>query len=574
MRRDRQSASSLLVTIADSKCKDALLELALGQTERTIIRRFALRAMNASCEPLSDFEFQSVVDLNTRALQSIQADPDSDIRDGYLIEFLIAIQSRQQVEMALTYFLSLCPESRSRILISEFRDRTEPKLTAHGKRVLQTLLDHWHQRDRARIDRATALSVAVQHSDHPESLPFILDSFKTGAGHLIGNHPLNALADEPQFQDLTRTHPKMWETFLERLQKASITPGTVKLFTPVQRQEHSSRAVKEIYRINSAIEAHKKIQVGTRSVSRESSESTKLNSEELRHQLFGQLRRALSSLLWSCTDMAQVESLLRGPTLNPVCYNKLARFFWARDPENATNWLREELRDGTSSKLYRVLSYIAGDPALDHEDILRSACKHKDPTVRYLGLHGAATLDLDKHVEIASQHLADTDIFLRLRAHGILAKHASEESTLFLTTKANDVSSPSIERAEAFRWLAVVDPVRHFKILAENLLHSGGHLLPMKEECAFGVARVGTDEALTILVKAKFSGLTNRTQNALLDYIRSIIEWNSEESCPTATSRLHRAQSPEALPGRAKIAPYPEIWRGVWPWHPGRERLA
>lgn len=86
---------------------------------------------------------------------------------------------------------------------------------------------------------------------------------------------------------------------------------------------------------------------------------------------------------------------------------------------------------------------------------------------------------------------------MRLRARGALPLRGHAESERLLAGRAG--RPRAVEgRAEAVRWLAELDPRRHFEELEHALLHGldqvDDYRQPVAEAAAFGVARLGGDD--------------------------------------------------------------------------------
>ncbi|MDF1660293.1 MAG: hypothetical protein P1V97_00875 [Planctomycetota bacterium] len=353
----------------------------------------------------------------------------------------------------------------------------------------------------------------------------------------------------------------------ERSQKSK-TPKSV-----ADETEHCKVAVEEIYAIDKQVTDQRRIITCSSDESDQAEKTPNLVERNLRYEFNSPILDAISRLMNSSIGADCILALLRGPELNWLFYDKLERALWRIDKEKSRDWLLEELKTRTSFKGSMVLSYISGQPEVSDETLLRFAFQNTKPAIRYMGLVGLACLDLKDRNELAQRGLVDEDIYLNLRAHGLLAECSEEGSILFLSRRANDLSAPMIERAESLRWLAHADPVKHFAILAENLVRDegqgDGYHQPVREECAYGVARVATDEALTFLVRAKFCKTSDVTRGALSEYINKIVDWNSSEDRSSPPDYYHRIPRPKILDGRAPITLFPNVWRGTSTSYPG-----
>lgn len=567
----RRSAASLLVECVDAQCKETILEIVFTETEDRWVRRYLLRALNASPKPLSDSKFQSIVDLNENAFNAIEEGPRWKLSDDYFVELLKAVKTDSQVDIAMAFFLSLSPRRRSQIIRSEFNQWRWPReQNKHLKRLTDVLLEHWFRHDRPVVKESVAVSVAAHYLDRDEMRKLLLESCERGSIQHIPSDQLTQLLSYPEFQTLKKSNPALWGALLERMKDDPWTQAELKYLELDSAEERCKRAMEEVYRIDATL---RKMKESGAQAQGNPKDSDGAENAELIQQCRRERLVAFNIIIGNSDDTRHLESLLNRPKLDSKFYNRVELWFWRKAEARATLWLCEEMEDRESTKGLMILSQISGHPNPDHETLLRQAYENKHACVRYLGLNGLAWLDLDDIVDLAQKAIRGEDIFLQLRAHGILAKSSEPESIRFLSTKANDLTAPLIERAEALRWLAHADPEQHFPILAENVLrddaHCDGYHQPVKEECAYGIARVGTHEALSYLVRALFCKVSNPLDGAIHQYIKKILAWNSGEDREETVNHSSRPRCPDALPGRPQLSLYPNVWRNGWPWYPG-----
>jgi HEAT repeat protein len=133
-----------------------------------------------------------------------------------------------------------------------------------------------------------------------------------------------------------------------------------------------------------------------------------------------------------------------------------------------------------------------------------------------------------------------------------LARRGDEGQLAVLVHAASEAVHPSV-RGEAVRLLGEFDAARHFPILNTALLDDhetcDGHYAPAGEEAALALARLGTPEALTAMLRAYFATPNYIVWRCVGEYLRtlatsgdqnepvSMISWNS---CRVALRSLFR----------------------------------
>lgn len=449
---------------------------------------------------------------------------------------------RETCDELCHFLLTTQPETRAKTDHEEFLLTNWDRLTAAS--LLSDLAEHEHCEQLQQIANAE-----LERRDIKKS---VLSTTRKILNNVSAGH------DEARRNSLRLASKKSTKQNNEQLDGAT--------------EEQCRQAVKRIDSINNNIE-NRRAELSHLSVN---SKDAKCMTREIDDEFSGAIIEAIYIFLDSPVGAQYLESILRGPNLHLIFQDKLERALWRMDKRRARSWLLDELKKNDSYKGVWILKFFSGNPRPDDEQLLRLAFQHKLPAIRYLGLNGLAWLDVD-HVQLAQKCLQLDDIFLRLRSHGVLAQYHVQESILFLRKLSNDLSAPLVERAEALRWLAHSDPVRHFDILSENLIrddaHCDGYHQPVKEECAYGLARVGTDDALTYLLRAKFTKMSNPASGAISDYIMKILNWNSHESSQESRDFGFFVRYPEPLKGKAFVRLFPNVWRGTWPWYPGWLRV-
>ncbi len=263
----------------------------------------------------------------------------------------------------------------------------------------------------------------------------------------------------------------------------------------------------------------------------------------------------------------RLEALLRGDP-HPLLGAKLEGQLWRQDPERAARWLRDLLARSGSRQGVHALWHLSRHPCPGDLSLLQAATRHPQPCLRYLGLDGLARLTAAEpafaHTALAAaaHALMDPSALVRARAHGLRARHGEEESVAWLVTASR--TGEVRARAEATRWLAAQDPARHFELLTQALLHDQGTLqdyfLPVREEAAYGIARVASDEALTVLVRAALRGTSNTVSGAIEDYLTAIVAWRAGEPLRQELGGDDEL-APPATPDAPPLRIYPNLWR-------------
>ena len=98
---------------------------------------------------------------------------------------------------------------------------------------------------------------------------------------------------------------------------------------------------------------------------------------------------------------------------------------------------------------------------------------------------------------------------VRLHALALLIRHGEKSRLSEIVSDATEANDVRV-RAEAVRVLGELDAGRHHPILSQVILEDweefDGRHVPVAEEAAFGLARLGTPEALTAILQASLLG--------------------------------------------------------------------
>jgi hypothetical protein len=223
-----------------------------------------------------------------------------------------------------------------------------------------------------------------------------------------------------------------------------------------------------------------------------------------------------------------IEACLGWPDHHPLVVRALENALWKCDRERAVAWAVTQLdHDPATRRGERILECLAGEPEPRYCSLLGLSLSARNPAHRWLALHalearGQNSSAWRSHLERATH---DEDRFVAIRGHGALARRGSAESARALETLIT-VGECVLTRAEAVRWRGAVDPPA-LLLLEHALLHDHEHVddyhTPVDEEAAFAIARVGTDEALTALVRGGLASESNPLTSAVEEYLAVLL---------------------------------------------------
>lgn len=236
--------------------------------------------------------------------------------------------------------------------------------------------------------------------------------------------------------------------------------------------------------------------------------------------------------------VALLREVIERESLCSFFWCKLEAGLWQQDPDYARAWLSRLLvtahEETPTRRGAQALAHLVHTPKPSDAELLTAAAAHGHPDLRYLGVHGLDRLGALDDTEL-ERAVVDSNALVTLRAHALRAARGSLSSCQALVAHARDHTKPVRVRAEAVDQLALLAPARHFETLEQALLtdhgSDDGHTLPVAEAAAFGIARVGSDRALTALVRAALTAPANSLADLIETNLLAMVRGEGVAGC-------------------------------------------
>lgn len=484
-RFDLWTAAQLLRTLAVPEVAPVLRQISLDASQDHWIRWCAIVSLARSGATFSAKEVE-----NGLTLDPCRAPDHLGERLVTLVRNAAALAAARE-QVALT-----SPEKRAEILEhGGLYENLEPT------RYFETLRDEvyagWLERDRHVLAPDRVLRVAARTLSRAESWRILEYSLQT-AGSEERGYVLDRLAERDRLA-LVRNDPVLLREAVDRLAVPATDLvehlGEEALVDGLERRIHELSAV--------------------------------LSTPRHGHEPEGEAHVCLNVLTeWARSAGPRagkrLEALLEAD-LDPLFWPKLERAFVACDRARAACWLERRIDETRSGAT--ILGRIVDGPRIEDRSLLERALA-AGPAFRYLAIDGLEKLGAAEPALLERVARDDSDEVVRLRARGALALRGDAQSERILAGRATRVRGVEA-RAEAVRWLAELDPPRHFDAL-ENALLEGldyveDYYQPVAEAAAFGVARLGGVEALSTLLHAAFR-VGNSVSGIVEGYMSDILE--------------------------------------------------
>jgi len=582
-RREHVHAAQLLRVLALRESAGALRRVLLDRSQDCWIRVCCLNALVNVGEGVRPHELAGLFDEERRghdALRScLETEPTADESPAArrraasagpppvpARELLPLVRDEAALAAARAAVERLSPTARAELLADA--PRRDQLQEPAGRQLLDELYEGWLSSDRHQLDGRLNDKVAQRTDERASSRAIRVAALRSISDPEERQRRVRFVAHYPEFEALERQAPEIWREAHESFERPTWSAGDADAAEEDLEPWPSDllpRLEEEIRRISSALRVPAE-DPGPKPKRRDEQRTWGKRARAIRRrrrdlELRGHV--VVNLLLSRRAGRDRLVAVLESDP-HPLYRRKLERGLWTHDPDRALVWLTSALRASTTELGTWVLSAIAEDPDEVQLEVLRRAVGHDTPAFRYLGLHGLDALgSIDD--TLLDRLVADPDVFVRLRAHAARAARGDRASEGALVEHATDRSRPVRVRAEAVRWLATLDPVRHFELLETALLtdheSDDDYHAPVGEEAAFGVARVGTDAALTVLVRAALAARSNPVGGALDCYLRTLLNWRE--------GRAERSQEEPPAPGGAPVTIHGNLWRGRLLQYPG-----
>jgi len=570
--REHVQAAGLLPILAVPEDADALRSLLLDRGQLPWVRVYGARALASQGLSVRATELAGLLEEERRWREEREA--CRAVRQGppELRELLPLVRGEEGLATARAAVRRLAPADRAQALLEA--SRVDHAAGPEGRELLEEIYQAWWATDRHRLEEELNDQVASRTAERAASRRLLLARLRE-APDAVRRRLLPSVAAYPEFAALEAEAPELWREARARFLRPVPAYGADD-DTPWP-PDLLPRLEAEIGRIGDALAAPaEEPEPGPQPRAERKAWAQRRRAEVRRRLDLEQRGHIVMNLLLDRTAGRDRLEALLAPGLHPFFWPKLEDGLWRHDPARAVAWASAALSGSTSSRGVRVLSRVAEDPRPHHAELLRFATGHAHASARYVGLHGLDALGAGLDDGLLRALAADADPFVRLRARAARAARGDARSERALIEEATARVRPVRVRAEATRWLAALDPVQHAALLEEALLTdhetTDDGFTPVAEEAAFGVARSGTDEALTALVRAALAAPGNAAASAIEEYVRAILAWREGEPCAQIGGVEGRAPSPAPLPGGPPLWLYPDLWRRALVRHPGEPR--
>lgn len=485
-----------------------LLALALDAAEELPVRRQAVLAL-----------LRMDTSVSAEDLQLLLADPvlvEEDDPCFEVSDVLRLARTPEAEEVGRTHLLTLTPEQRARVLTVLLPDEEPP-----GHPLGEWLYAHWLAHDRHRLeeegdtDRANS-RVLYGSVDRLESRRVLQEFWRRRSGK-ARVELLEILCREDRIW--TFPDPPAPAEFEELVQALALpTAVLVEHLGHRELVDHLQRGFAEAEQAHMALESLLRSSAPTEQKRLALDEQRRAQSNTDHHRE----TRANCHLRALLTDAELASYVLREGLFGDHRW-WMMEALWKRNRGLAAVTLVATLRAGDRDLARLFIRWTADAPQPGDEELLRTALHaEQSQEFRYYGIVGLDRLPgaAQGWVAVLPKLARDEhhDIRLRLRAWGVLARRGDAEAFAVLAAHAREAEDVRV-RAESLSIAAEVAPVAAWPLLEEAIRCTGpeydlaeGRFSPIVEDAALALARQGTPEACTLLLRAN---LRARTRGAI-----------------------------------------------------------